>query len=100
MNTESIGAMISRAAGVVLIIIGVSSLLSVLPLFTPADTAIAGWTSYSPPVTNISSLHSHDSYHVVAASVNAWLPAVVQVTAGLLMVFLSKPVGQALARGL
>ena len=100
MNSESIGAMISRAVGVVLIITGASSLLSFLPMFTPADTAIAGWTSYSSLVTNVSSLHLHDSYYVVGGGWNALVPGIVQAAAGLLMIFLCQPMGRLLARGL
>lgn len=99
MNNESIGAMISRAAGVVLIVIGVSFLLLYLPLFQRPDTAVAGWTSHSQQV-NFSSLHLHDSYFLVGPSLNAWPPGVVQAAVGLMMVLLSRPVGRWLARGL
>ena len=100
MSTNPVGAMIARAAGVVLLVIGLSSLLLYLPSRPSSDTAIAGWTSYSPLVTNISTLHLNDTYIVVASTLYTLLPGLVQVVAGLLLILLSKPVGRLLAKGL
>lgn len=100
MSTAPVGAMIARAAGVVLLVIGLSSLLLYLPFNLSSDTATAGWTSYSPLVTNISTLHLHDTYIVVPSPLFPLLPALVQAAAGLLLILLSKPVGRLLAKGL
>jgi hypothetical protein len=100
MNPKDIGAMIARAAGVVLLVIGLSSLLLCLPSHASPGTAVAGWTSYSPLVTNISTLHSHDTYIVVPSPLYALLPGLVQAVAGLLLILLSRPVGRLLAKGL
>ncbi len=91
--------MISRAVGVVLIVIGGSFLLLYRPLFQPPDTVTNGWPSHSQQV-NFSSLHLHDSYFLVGPSLSVWLPGVVQAAAGLIMVLLSRPIGRWLARGL
>jgi len=102
MNIEKTGALVSRAAGVVLIVIGTSSLLS-WPVFEPSGMATSGWTSYSPLATNITTdlmTHLHDTYYAASSNAAFYLPGAAQAVAGLAMVLLSKPIGRWLARGL
>jgi hypothetical protein len=100
VSTENAGTMIARATGLVLIIMGASSLLYLLPWLQP-PAATSGWTSYSPPSTTTPSqdlmTHLHDTYYVVSSF---YLPSVGQALAGVVMILLSRPVGRWLAKGL
>ena len=104
MNTEKTGTMIARAAGLVLIVSGASSLLYLLPWFQPPGMATSGWTSYSPPSTTTPTqdlmTQLHDTYYVVAGSASLYIPSAGQALAGIVMIFLSRPIGRWLARGL
>ena len=95
--------MIARAAGLVLIIIGASALLNLLPWFQ-SPMATAGWTSYSPLSTTTATqevmTQLHDSYYVVSSTVSFLMPSIVQALCGFAMIFLSRPIGRWLARGL
>lgn len=94
MNTEKIGAMIARAAGLVVVITGASSLLYLLPWFQPPDI-----TSTPTPTQDLTT-HLHDTYYVVAGMASFYIPSAVQALAGVAMIFLSRPIGRWLARGL
>jgi hypothetical protein len=104
MSTEKTGAMIARAAGLVLIITGASSLLYLLPWFQPSGIAVSGWTGYSPPSTApptqdlITQLH--DTYYVVAGTASFYIPSAGQALAGIVIIILSRPIGRWLANGL
>lgn len=103
MNAEKMGAMIARAAGLILIIMGASTLLYLLPWFATPGMATAGWTSYSPPLASPSQslmTHLHDTYYVVASTAGFYVPSIGQTFAGIIMILLSRPIGRWLARGL
>lgn len=103
MNTENTGTMIARAMGLVLIVMGASSLLYLLPWFQPPDISSSGWTSYSPPSTTASKdlmTQLHDTYYVIAGTASFYVPSAGQALAGVAMIFLSRPIGRWLARGL
>ena len=104
MNTEKTGVMIARAAGLVVVITGASGLLYLLPWFQPPDMASSGWTSYSPTSTPTPTqdlmTQLHDTYYVVAGTASFYIPSAVQTLAGVAMIFLSRPIGRWLARGL
>ena len=94
----------SRGVGVGLIIIGASSLLS-LPIFQPEGLATSGWTSYSPLTTNsvasggwTSSLQ--DTFYLTASTASFYWPSAAEVLAGVVMIWLSKPIGRLLTKGL
>ena len=102
MPIEKTGAMISRAAGIVLVVIGGSGFLS-WPWFEPSGLTTSGWTSYSPVATNAidnAMTHLHDTYYAVSNIGGFYLPSAAQVLAGLVMIVLSRPIGRWLARGL
>src|SRR4051812_32000046 len=99
MTTEKTAIIVSRAAGVVLIVIGGSFLLSSL-LFGPPSV---GWTSYSPlAVTSRVEVMPpfHDTYIFASHTIRAYFPSAVQMLAGVAMTLLSRPIGRRLARGL
>jgi heme/copper-type cytochrome/quinol oxidase subunit 1 len=106
MKPEITVTMIARAAGLVLIVLGATSLLSLLPTFQEPPMASAGWTSYSPqppstptPVPNlITQLES--TYFVVAHHTSFWLPSMAQALAGVVFILFSKSIGKWLAKGL
>jgi heme/copper-type cytochrome/quinol oxidase subunit 1 len=104
MKAENIGAMIARAAGFMLIIIGASSFLYLIPWFEPPATARSGWTSYAPNSAAAFSqdltTQLHDTYSLVAGTVSFYFPSAAQVIIGLLIVWLSRPIGRRLAKGL
>src|SRR4051794_22988332 len=64
MSTERTGVMIARAAGLILVIMGTSSLLHLLPWIDVPGAATSGWTSYSPLSTTTpqQDLLLHDTY--------------------------------------
>jgi heme/copper-type cytochrome/quinol oxidase subunit 1 len=104
MSTEKTGAVVSRATGLVLLVIAGSSLLS-WPLFEPSGFATSGWTGYSPLATNANPAADlmtqlHDTYYVTASSHGFWLPTTAQGVAGLIMILFSRPIGRWLAGGL
>ncbi len=104
MNTEKTGTMIARAAGLVLVITGASSLLYLLPWFQPPGMASSGWTSYSPtsatPPAQDLMTQLHDTYYVVAGTASFYIPSAGQALAGVVMIMLSRQIGRWLARGL
>jgi hypothetical protein len=104
MSTENTGTMIARGAGLVLIIMGASSLLYLLPWFQPPGMSTSGWTSYSPALTTTPSqdlmTQLHDTYYVVAGTASFYIPSAGQALAGVVMILLSRPIGRWLARGL
>jgi hypothetical protein len=92
MSIQETGAVVSRAAGVVLSVIAGSSLLS-WPLFEPSGMARSGWTSYSPMDTNtVSALITQlqDTSYIVSSSPGFYLPSAVQGFAGLVMILFSR----------
>jgi heme/copper-type cytochrome/quinol oxidase subunit 1 len=103
MNLEKTGAVISRGIGVGLIILGASSLLY-LPLFQPSGAPSSGWTSYSPgnsaDLPTDLATHLQDTYFVVSNFAAGYLPSVAQTVAGFVLIFLSRPIGRWLAKGL
>jgi heme/copper-type cytochrome/quinol oxidase subunit 1 len=104
MSIQKTGAVVSRAAGVVLLIIAGSSLLS-WPLFEPSGQATSGWTSYSPLATNVTATSGlvtqlHDTYYTAFSSPGFYLPSAVQGIAGLVMILFSRRIGCWLAGGL
>src|SRR2546426_11507576 len=102
MSTPTTGTMIARAAGLVLIITGASSLLYLVPWFQPSGMATSGWTSYSPTSTTSPTqdlmTQLHDTYYVVAGTAGFYIPAAGQALAGVIIIFLSRPIGGWLAR--
>ena len=104
MSTENTGTMIARGAGLVLIIMGASSLLYLLPWFQPPGMSTSGWTSYSPALTTTPSqdlmTQLHDTSYVVAGTASFYIPSAGQALAGVVMILLSRPIGRWLARGL
>ena len=104
MRAEKTGAMIARAAGLVLIIIGASSLLYWLPWFQSPGMATGGWTSYSPLSTTTTTQEVmsqlHDTYYVVSSTAALSMPSIVQVICGVTMIVLSRRIGVWLAKGL
>jgi len=99
MSAEKTGTMIARAAGLVLIIIGASSLLNLLPWFQLPGMATGGWTSYSPTSTT-TTMQLHDTYYVISSMARFYLPSAIQALCGFAMIFLSRPIGRWLAKGL
>lgn len=103
MTADKTGAMIARATGLVLIVMGASSLLYLLPWFQPPDPTTSGWTSYSPlstpPATDLAT-QLHDTYYVVAGTMSFYIPSAGQFLAGVVMIMLSRPIGRWLAKGL
>jgi heme/copper-type cytochrome/quinol oxidase subunit 1 len=104
MSVKKTGAVVSRAAGVVLLVIAGSSLLS-WTSFDPSGPAASGWTSYSPLATdtNIASALStqlHDTYYFALSSPGFYLPNAVLGITGLIMILFSRRVGSWLAGGL
>jgi heme/copper-type cytochrome/quinol oxidase subunit 1 len=104
MSIQATGAMISRAAGLILIVIGASSLLYLVPVFEPSGIVKAGWTSYSPPSTTKTTgdlmTQLRDTYYVVSSTARFYVPGATPAMAGLVMILLSRPIGRWLARGL
>jgi heme/copper-type cytochrome/quinol oxidase subunit 1 len=106
MKAEITGTMIARAAGLVLIILGATSVLSLLPSFQEPPMATAGWTSYSPlpttaPAPTTDFLTRLDStYFVIAHHSNFFLPSIAQTLAGFAFILFSKAIGRWLAKGL
>jgi hypothetical protein len=104
MSVHKTGAVVSRAAGFVLLVISGSSLLS-WPMFEPPGMAMSGWTSYSPLVTNPNTTAGlmtqlHDTYYTTFSSLGFYLPSAVQGIVGLVMIFFSRRIGRWLAGGL
>jgi hypothetical protein len=104
MSIQKTGAVVSRAAGVVLLIMAGSSLLS-WPLFEPTGIPTSGWTSYSPLATNVGvtsdlATQLHDTYYTVFSSPGFFLPSAAQGIAGLAMILFSRRIGRWLAGGL
>ena len=105
MSIEKTGVVVSRGAGVVLLVVSVSSLLS-WPLFDSSGVATPGWTSYSPLATNGNPAADsvaqavQESFYGVAHSPGFWLPHAAQMTAALIMILFSRPIGRWLAGGL
>ena len=104
MSIHKTGAVVSRAAGLVLLVIAGSSLLS-WPLFEPPGMARSGWTSYSPLATNADTTTTlmtqlHDTYYSLFSSPGFNLPRAVQGIAGLVMILFSRRIGRWLAGGL
>src|SRR5687767_6088801 len=95
MKIENVGAVVARGAGVVLLITGGATLLS-LPPFEQSWSSTSGWTSFSPVAGNppggatfVSEVHS-----------TIWLPAIAQAVAALVLILFSRPIGRWLAGGL
>ena len=100
MSIDKTGAVVARAAGVVLVVIGGSSFLTWL--FEPG-IATSGWTSYSPFSTNGSSAFKtplQDTFFLTSATAALYLPGAAQSVIGLAMILFSRPVGRWLAGGL
>ncbi len=109
MKTEIAGALASRTAGIMLIIVAASMALPWM--FAPCTSAdlsggaTAGWTSYSPlesSTNTVESLpvHLDDIYYATPGITYLWLPYVFIAVFGVVMILLSKPLGRLLARGL
>ena len=101
MAIENTGAVVSRAAGVILLVIGGSSFLS-WPWFEPSGLTTSGWTSYSPLSTNAvadAMTQLQNTYYVASSTAGIYLPNVAQALVGIVMLF-SRPIGRWLARGL
>jgi hypothetical protein len=96
MSMENMGALVARGVGIGLIVMAVCSML-----WWPLGGASSGWTSYSPtstkndPVTTL-----QDTYYSILSVTTLFLPSLAQIAAGAVMIFLSRPVGRWLARGL
>ena len=100
MSIQKTGAVVSRAAGVVLLVMAGSSLLS-WPLFEPFGRARSGWTSYSPLATSTDTVTQlNDTFYVALSSPGFYLPGAVQGLAGLVMILFSRRIGRWLAGGL
>ena len=104
MSIQKTGAVVSRAAGVVLLVIAGSSLLS-WPLFEPSGMAMSGWTSYSPMDTNANTVSAlitqlQDTSYIASSSPGFYLPSALQGFAGLVMILFSRRIGRWLAGGL
>ena len=107
MNAKSVAALMSRGIGLILVIIGFTSLFN-LPVFEPSGLATSGWTSYSPLGTNqtVPTMSPgftgqwQDTYFLIASNPSLLLPSALQLLSGLALMWWSQIVGGWLARGL
>jgi heme/copper-type cytochrome/quinol oxidase subunit 1 len=95
-SIQKTGAVVSRAAGVVLLVLGLSAFASWSSFAEPS--AISGWTSYSPLETNSPSTFVSQGAHSIVTV--ALLPCGLQALAGLVMILFSRGIGKWLAGGL
>ncbi len=102
MNLESIGAMIARAMGAILLLIGISGLLVLPPYFQSQNQDAPGWIGYAEITNATANIDPilHDSYYVTSASVTWHFPVFAQLLAGAALILFSKPAGRLLAKGL
>lgn len=90
MKIKEVGAVISRGAGVLLLVIAFEGVLS--------------WTSFEVPTPTpgqgIFETSLHDTYFLLANTPGLWVPSAVQGIAALILILFSRPIGRRLAGGL